>query len=113
MGKCYGRGPSFIGDCDECGCEHWGHVGEPHEEAPLCPGCTRWAERELAKKEAAAEKFEKAAAKASLKAAKAAAKALLKAAKAAAKAQIKSEKAFKVAAKAAAKVGGKRGRGET
>ena len=102
MGKRYGWGPSFIGDCDDCGCEHWGHYDE-HEEEPLCPECVRWREKKFAAEE-------KLAAKALIKAEKEAAKAAAKAEKAAAKA---AEKAEKVAAKAAAKVGGKRARGET
>ena len=96
MGKRYGSGSTFIGDCDDCGCEHWGDDWEEHEEEPLCRECERFAERRealAAKLEAAAaDKAAKKAAKAAAAAAKAAAKAVAAAAKAAARAAAKGLK---------------------
>ena len=86
MGKRYGRGSTYIGDCDDCGCEHWGHDWADHEEEPLCSECERYAERmeALAAKQeaAAAAKAAKQAIKAAADAAKAAAKGLKEQAKA-------------------------------
>ena len=71
MGGNYGHGREYIGDCNECGIEHYGHSDEEHDDEPLCPRCEAYAERAALEAEwkraaaaAAAVKQEKRAAKA-------------------------------------------------
>jgi hypothetical protein len=102
MGSNYGFGPVFLGDCNDCGIEHYGRWGEEHSEDPLCPRCVK-------RHDKADAKAEKARTKAAEKAARAAAKVATKTAKAAATAAAK-----KAATAATAKAAGsKRARGET
>ena len=99
----HGRYAEFVGDCDDCGREHWSYG--THEDEPLCPDCVLYQSRREAKAEKAAAKAENAAVRAAIKAAAKAEKDAIKAAAKAEKAAARAAtKAAKLAAKAAKEV---------
>ena len=74
MGKFFGTGRDYIGDCNVCGAEFWGAEGHPDDEFDedgvliwTCPDCEReeaaaaTAAKKAAKKKAAADAKAKAA----------------------------------------------------
>ena len=57
MGKRYGEGRHFIGDCNDCGAEHYGYdSGEDHDDEPMCESCQRYDNQRKEKARKAKEK---------------------------------------------------------
>ena len=107
MGRHYGSGRDYIGDCTSCGAEFWGAYGHPDDEFDeqgglvwFCPPCEK---RRDSDERRATLKAMKATAKAEKAALKFAFKAAKEAAKAAARLEKQREKAAAKEAKLAAK----------